>query len=289
MRRVEPQGGVFVNQGAAIVWFAASFPRHSRSNAVASLAAPTPALCPRLRIPPSQPQCSTVPSLQAKVTLLALGHPPSAEKRLGVNGGVQRGASEASFEAKAADDNLAGSGGRGCVTVPCGRCIRRIYSGRRRPSVVRRAEKSEHRLWRRRDFRRQPVDVLRLRQGKRRESPTRRQGRGGLPRLRRPRLWRLRRPVRLPRLPVRRRLRLRLGHLRGLQLRLERMLHILGALPLVVLGAGASADRSTDMARRGRVLPDPASAVVVLALARDEIVEAGQWRSRQPENGACTW
>ena len=187
--------------------------RASRGAPARTLACRVPSTTHQTRKPASR-------SMQVDGTLLPLGHSligrgcPWPERR------TPRGASEEDFEAKTADDHLAGTGGRRHVTVSCRRRVRRDgnYWATRRPSRRRCPDQFEPPARRGRDFRRQPVDVLRVRQGKRGRPQARRSTRARRlrPMRRLSRLWPMRR-LRRPRL--RRLWWLRLGHLRRLRLR----------------------------------------------------------------------
>jgi hypothetical protein len=127
---------------------------------------------------------------------------PFAEICSQLSGGLRYGAPEASFEAKGAKDNLAGIRGGRSVSGDGGQRIGGNRADSKRTVAGHRAA-SRHLSRRRGNLRRQPGDVLRLRQGKRparrrRETcSTRRLRRLRLQRLRGTRLQRLRRLRRL--------------------------------------------------------------------------------------------
>jgi hypothetical protein len=144
---------------------------------------------------------------------------------------VQEGSTNGAREAKASEDNLTGMGGRRDVLGDGGRCV----GGRcadREYAVAWRRTASRHYPRRGGNLRRQPVDVLCVRQGNQRNAP----GRPAICPARlqvRRRLQGRRLQVRRPRvrLPMRRRLRLLLWRLRRVRLH---VLLVVGRLPALL-------------------------------------------------------
>jgi hypothetical protein len=136
---------------------------------------------------------------------------PFAEICSQLSGGLRYGAPEASFEAKGAKDNLAGIRGGRSVSGDGGQRIGGNRADSKRTVAGHRAA-SRHLSRRRGNLRRQPGDVLRLRQGKR---PARRRREARSTR----RLRRLRRLQRLRSARLRRLRRLRSTRLRSTSLR----------------------------------------------------------------------
>ena len=164
-------------------------------------AAGRPKLC--VDCPPCPRQCAR------KMLRLALRSIP--EYRLAGIGGLSHGASEASLEAKASQNSVAGCWSRRGVICDGGR--RRSDCADSKCAVARHRRAFRIRSRRRGNVRRQPGDILCLRQGKRPDTSGWRATCVGLQRLQR-----------LQRLPSVQRLR---------RLRV-RMLCVMGSLPLVL-------------------------------------------------------
>src|SRR5262245_979022 len=177
---------------------------------------------------------------------------PGVEHSLAGVGGLDYAAYEACFEAKISEGSRTGGGSRRRVLVAGGRRIRGNRCAGRGSTVVGYLPAPNH-PQRGRNRRRQLGDVLRLRQGKRRNAPTWRKIC--------PRLWTLRGLQRLrQRLPLRRRVR-------RLRLRRLRLLLVVGSLPyLLDLARSDYVDRRKIMA--GLIRFDPAN-YVLFAAPRD--------------------
>src|SRR6516225_8199850 len=151
---------------------------------------------------------------------------PGVEHSLAGVGGVDYAAHEACFEAKTSEGSRTGGGSRRRVLVACERRIRGNRCSGRGCTVVGYLPAPNH-SQRGRSRRRQLGDVLRLRQGKRWNAPTRRKVC--------PRLRTLRRLPLRGRLQMRQRLRLPLRRrLRRLWLRRLRLLLVVGSLPYLL-------------------------------------------------------